>query len=339
MQDFDPSGIAIQNGNFFGLPYQPDDAQIVLLSCPWDVTTSYRDGTWQGPKAMLEASYQLDLSSPYKKNAWNTRISSLPMNPEWEERNHQLRLTAKEIISLLEKGISEDDPQVREMLEVINKAGKTFHGEVEAAAATWLAQGKRVITVGGDHSISYGPILAHTKTHPSFSVLHFDAHADLRDAYEGFEHSHASIMRHVEQMPAVNSLVQVGIRDVSPDEISYIENSKKLKTFYDWNIRRKTAQGVSWHDQCLEMIAPLEKKVYLSIDIDGLDPKYCPNTGTPVPGGIELWEMLYLIEQIKASGREIIGADLVEVSPGNGESEWDANVGARILYQLCQFLG
>jgi agmatinase len=133
-------------------------------------------------------------------------------------------------------------------------------------------------------------------------------------------------------------LVQVGLRDVSPEEHAEIAHNPKITAHFDWDLRRATAAGISWGAQCKKIVSELGKDVYLSIDIDGLDPRYCPNTGTPVPGGLEYWELFALLEEVEKSGRNIIGADLVEVAPSTGAGEWDANVGARILFQLCQFL-
>lgn len=331
MAEFDPSGVAVKNGNFFGFPYTPDEASIVVLSAPWDVTTSYREGTAHGPHAVLEASYQLDYTSPYKEEAWKTKIATLPLRAKWLRKSTELRRKAKAVIEAQERGVE----PAADILSEVNAEGARFHAELEGAATEWLERGKRVVTLGGDHSVSFGPIRALARR-GKFSVLHIDAHADLRVAYEGFEHSHASIMHHVTAMPEVEHLVQVGLRDVSPMEVGVIRSSKKITAFFDGLIRRETARGASWVSQCKRMIEPLGRDVYLSFDVDGLDPKYCPSTGTPVPGGLEIWEVFTLLEELRASGRRLIGFDLVEVAPG--ATEWDANVGARLLYQICQFV-
>jgi agmatinase len=238
------------------------------------------------------------------------------------------------VIEALEGGA--EPASLEEPLSRINREGAAFHAALEAAAAEWLGKGKRVVTVGGDHSVSLGPIRA-LAARQKFSVLHIDAHADLRVAYEGFEHSHASIMHHVHGMENVEKLVQVGLRDLSPEEHAVIASSGKIHAHFDWDLRRATATGESWAAQCRRIVGGLTEDVYLSVDIDGLDPRFCPGTGTPVPGGLEYWELFTLLEEVERSGRRFIGADLVEVAPLAG-SEWDANVGARILFQLCQFL-
>ena len=325
--------VGLKNGKYFGFSWEAAESEIVILPAPWDVTTSYQDGTSRGPQAILEASSQIDYFSPYRSQAWETRIGSLAAPSHWLSLNADLRSMAKKIIAALENG----QAAPADLLAQVNQASETFHRELYELALAQLKAGKKLVTLGGDHSVSYGPILAHGKIHDAFSVLHFDAHADLRVAYEGFSHSHASIMDHVVQMPFVKSLVQVGLRDVSPEEMARTEQDPKIHAFFDWDLHRARARGITWEKQCAEILQHLGEKVYVSFDVDGLDPKFCPSTGTPVPGGLELSDVLFLLEEVERSGRTIIGADLVEVAP-SAQGEWDANVGARILFQLCQFL-
>lgn len=329
---FDPGGVAQQNGRYFGFPYGEEEASVVILPAPWDVTTSYRDGTSRGPAAVLDASPQLDFTSPLRPRAWETRIGTAAADPTWLARNGELRPQARLVIEALERG----EPAPAAALSAVNEGGAWFHQALEQRASAILARGQRVITLGGDHSVSLGPIRAHGAHFGAFSVLHIDAHADLRVAYEGFAHSHASIMHHVQALPFIDRLVQVGLRDYSPEEEALFRESAKIRAFTDWDLRRETAAGRAWDQQCRKILEPLGPRVYVSVDVDGLDPRYCPSTGTPVPGGLEWWEMLTLFDALKQSGREIIGADIVEVAPG--ETEWDANVGARILFQLCQLV-
>ena len=178
-------------------------------------------------------------------------------------------------------------------------------------------------------------------------ILHFDAHADMRQAYEGFEHSHASIMYNLISKTDLTRLVQVGIRDFCAEELNFIqENPVKITTFFDSDIYEQRMNGRTWHEICEQIIKNLPLEVYISFDIDGLDPRFCPHTGTPVPGGLDFQEALYLIKKIARSGRKIVGFDLNEVSPGipgtatdhDTFAEWDANVAARLLYKLCGWL-
>lgn len=333
--NFDPNAISPKNGCFLGLNHTPQTSDIVLQLAPWDVTTSYRPGTVYGPETIIEASYQLDMYSPYIKEAWNTKIATLPLSNEWKKLSISLRAEAVKVISALEKGASEDDPEVKVTLARVNDRGATFHHQLYAATKALLEKNKKVVTVGGDHSVSLGPLQAYVEKYPDLSVLHIDAHADLREAYEGFTHSHASIMYNVIKTTKLKKLVQVGIRDVSPAEINLIESTDRIKTFFDWDLKSRAYEGDTWKNVADEIVASLSAQVYISFDIDGLDPKYCPNTGTPVPGGLEFDQAVYLFQSVKRAGKKIIGADLLEVAPGPNADQWDGNIGARVLWQMC----
>lgn len=329
---FDPSSVAEKNGNFFGFPYSNEEADLFILGIPWDVTTSYRDGTVHGPLAIIDASTQLDFVSPFRVNAWKTKISTLPTPKNWKKTSQRLRKIAKEHIERLESG------KKPKSIRRLNEESEEFHQEVYQVVKQALSKGP-VLSIGGDHSVSYGPILAYQEKFSDLSVLHIDAHADLRVDYEGFPHSHASIMNLVESFPNVKKIVQVGIRDYAPVELEKIQKSKKIHTFFDWDLQKRRLEGTPWKVLSEEILSKLGNNVYLSFDVDGLDPQFCPNTGTPVAGGLDIQEVFYLLDSLVKSGRNLVGADLVEVAPDpKGKSEWDANVGARLAFQIAQFI-
>lgn len=331
---FNPNEVGINNGNIFGFPYSIEESQIVIIPVQSDITCSYSKGTAEGPKAILEASTQLDFYSPYLKNAWEKKVAMLSLDESELENNRKIGEKATVLIDKLEN----EEPLLEEdnkSYELINKYCESLNNRVEEKALQLLNDGKKVALLGGDHNSPLGLIRALAKKHNDFGVLQIDAHADLREAYEGFMYSHASIMFNALQLKEVSKLVQVGIRDICPAEIQLIEQSKeRIKTFFDWDIKANNFKGKSWERQCEEIIEELPQKVYISFDIDGLDPKLCPNTGTPVAGGFELEQVNFLFKKVKESGKEIIGFDLNEV----GKEEWDANVGARALYRLCNFM-
>lgn len=333
--EFNPNGVGQPNGNYFALPYSPEEANVVLLSVPWDVTTSYAPGTADGPQAILNASPQLDLYDPFVKDAWKVGIGTLPIDEDWRDKSAELRELAEDVIERLENGEPEDSPAIVKHLKSINSASESLNDYVYAEAKNWIEKGKIVGVVGGEHSVPFGLIKALSEKHESLGILHIDAHCDLRVAYEGFNYSHASIMYNVlDKIPAVDRLVQVAVRDFSEEEISLAMSHPKIVPFTDFELCEEKFQGMSWHDQCEQIIEQLPKKVYISFDIDGLTPDCCPNTGTPVPGGLTFQEAIYLLKLIAESGRKIVGFDLVEVAPDD-KGEWDANVGARMLYKLC----
>ena len=332
MTDFNSNEIGVANGNYFALPYNLQEADIVLLSVPWDVTTSYRAGTHKGPKAIIEASTQIDLFDPLVPQAWEIPIGTLPPIKGLEQQNRLMRKHAQTVIAALEEGAEPED--CAQDLEMVNAACVQMNQKVYEHSLPQLQAGKFVGLVGGEHSVPLGYIRALGEIYSDFGILHIDAHADLRCAYEGFLYSHASIMYNATQLPQVKALVQVGIRDYCHDEAQLIAARKDFSCFTDEALHRARFEGSSWAQCCAQIIAALPQNVYISFDIDGLSPLYCPNTGTPVPGGLSFREADYLLHSLATSGKRIIGFDLCEVAPGRND-EWDANVGGRLLYKFC----
>ena len=326
---FNPNDIAIPNGNFFGFPYTIEESEIVLISVPWDVTTSYRAGTSKAPESIKNASLQLDFFDFDVEKAWETRIGTEVLSETIVDANTTYRKLAEQIIAGLEHG----KPANKKDLDAINKACEVVNNYVYKLSESHLKSGKKIGLIGGDHSSPLGYIQALSEIYDDFGILHFDAHADLRKAYEGFTYSHASIMFNALQFKSVKKLVQVGIRDVSQDEMDLANHDERIVQFNDFALKEAGFSGYTWQEQCNSIIQQLPQNVYISFDIDALSREYCPNTGTPVPGGLTYNEAIFLIKLLKNSGRNIIGFDLCEV--GYNPDEWDANVGARVLYKLC----
>ncbi|WP_448572386.1 agmatinase family protein [Trichothermofontia sp.] len=337
IQTFNPNTIALDNGNLLGLPFDYDTADVIIIGVPWEVTVSYRPGTAWGPQRVLAASRQLDIYDFDYPDGWQRGIFMLPIAAEIEQRSGVLRALVQQILAYLETGGDlEDRPELREARDEVEQACRDLNQGLFAQTQTAIAAGKWVGIIGGDHSVPLGYLQALASHYDSFGILHIDAHADLRVAYEGFQFSHASIMDNVLQLPQVTKLVQVGIRDLCHEEIERIQQSQGRVVLYaDPLLKSKRYHGVPWQTLCEEMVEHLPQQVYISFDVDGLDPKLCPNTGTPVPGGLELEETFCLFREIVRSGRQIIGFDVCEV----GDGEWDANVGARVVYKLCNLMG
>jgi agmatinase len=218
-------------------------------------------------------------------------------------------------------------------------AGSVFLNQwVYEQTANLLKQGKLVALLGGDHSTPLGYFRAIAEQHGDFGILQIDAHCDLRKAYEHFTYSHASVMYNaLEEIPQLARLVQVGVRDYCDEEYSYIQSQKdRITTYFDRDLKARAYEGHTWSQLADEIISCLPQKVFISFDIDGLDPKLCPHTGTPVHGGFEVEQVFYLFSKIARSGRRLIGFDLNEV--GVSRDEWDENVGARCLFKLCNML-
>lgn len=342
LSNFDPNSVGLKTNNIFGLPFKEDEAELVLLPVPWEVTVSYRQGTARGPENIFDASMQIDLYDPDVVDGWKKGFHMLPVDKNIRKKSDFLRQCAELIIShLTEGGSVEENEQLTMKLKGINDGGEMCCNWVQEMTSRLLKEGKKVGLIGGDHSTPLGFVKALAEIHPEFGVLQIDAHADLRNAYEGFKYSHASIMYNVVTMvPQVKKLVQVGIRDYCDEEMDMINGSNgRINTFFDKDIKERQYEGETWKQICQSIIEQLPQKVYISFDIDGLDPKLCPNTGTPVPGGFEMEQVFYLFKQLHLSGREIIGFDVNEVSTGiQSADNIDAIVGARVLYKLCNFM-
>jgi agmatinase len=334
IKNFDPNSYATDDSNIFGLPFSAEESDVVLIPVPWEVTVSYSTGTASGPQAILDASKQVDLFSLSVPNAWKKGIYMTDIPTDIAKKSKSLRKKSEKYLDELFAGkVSEKG---KEILKEINKECHKLNEKVKEQCGYWLDRNKVVGLVGGDHSTPLGFIQALSERHESFSILQIDAHADLRNAYEGFAYSHASIMYNAKQIKQVSNLIQVGIRDLCEAEYKIIGKSRDhIITFYNEFIMNQKMEGNHWKNITDTIINHLGDKVYISFDIDGLDPKYCPNTGTPVPGGLEFNEAVYLIRKVAESGRTIIGFDLNEVAPG--KDEWDANVGARMLFEMCNW--
>ncbi len=328
--DFDINGPGIP-GKLFGVPHSEAEAGVIVLPIPWEATVTYHTGTALGPSAILQASTQVDLFHREIPDAWQLGI----FMPEIPSSIAETSATVRQL-ALRRQNSPEEEPLIAEK---VNEACNNLNIYVRNMAGRYLSEGKIVGLVGGDHSTPLGLIHALTEKHNRFGILQFDAHADLRKAYLGFRYSHASIMYNVLKSPAVGKLVQVGIRDLCEEEHELIRQAGgRTKTFFDDDLKRMLDSGKSWANICDSIVQELPPKVYISFDIDGLDPFYCPHTGTPVPGGLSFFQATELIRAVALSRRSIIGFDLNEVAPGTND-DWDANVGARLLWHLSCWTG
>jgi agmatinase len=337
------------NEGMFGLPNTPlEKAKIVFIPVPWEGTVSYGKGTAEAPRALLEASEQLDW---YDLDVANVnKLGFHFLNGEKEDQ----------LSKFLWETFGATSPADADKLDATNKAGLKVNEYTYNQTMRCYRHGQIPAVVGGEHSVSFGAIEAAGRKYPTFDILHIDAHMDMRNAYEGYTWSHASVMFNVAaRIPGIQNIVQVGIRDFCTEELEYVDTlnsgvekprikhiiesenmfgglgqiNTKVWTHFDQELAREKFQGKTWLRLCDRILAPLHEYVWVTIDIDGLNPSWCPRTGTPVPGGLEYNELVFLLKRLALSGRKIIGFDLVEV----GNSEWDANVGMRLLYKMSGF--
>ncbi len=269
-----------------------DEARAVLIPFGLEKSVSYEEGTAQAPRAILEASSELE---PFDEEYWCEA---------WRRYG---------FVTLHEPPIADSLPAALNQLD----------GIVEAV----LAAGKFPLTLGGEHTLTAGAIRPFARRYPRLGVLHFDAHADLRDSFRGERHSHACALRRVLDNPEVTQLVSVGIRNISADEIPFFDSesrSERLHIFF-------TKDRARWSLE--DILRPLEGlPVYLTFDVDGFDSSLMPATGTPEPGGL-LWDETIAIIRAAGERLNLVGADIVELAPRPGLHACDF-LAAKLAYKI-----
>ena len=337
-ENFDPDG-PTQHSGIFGLPEDLNAPLIPILPVPWEATCSYGTGTAQGPHAILRASHQVDLEDPYFGPIWKKGIQLLPPSPlltELAPHAHNSATTLRQCGTPMDSARA---PAHRAVIQGLSSLRTDL-------VRDWVfprLRTQRPGVLGGDHSCALGAFLALDKQGLPFSVLQIDAHLDLRETYEGFVESHASVMFNLlDRCDHLVSLVQLGIRDFSASERALAQSHPKAFPFFLPTWRRKIQEGHPFLELLENALGALHQRIWISLDIDGLEPSLCPHTGTPVPGGFSFEEVSLLFEFLSEKGFEVLGFDLCEVAPEplatqpqNAWEEWDALVGARILYKLC----
>lgn len=271
-----------------------ENSKIAILPAPYEATTSYGKGTAKGPMAILDASHYVEFFD--------------------EEMNREL---------CFELGIC----SLKE-LDFKNKKGAKALNHIYKSVKKLIDDGKFVITLGGEHSISTAPIQAHYDSYPNMSILHFDAHSDLREEYEGSKYSHASFAARVSEF--TKDITQVGIRAQCKDEYDFIK-ANGIKTFYAYEIRN----GKYGYDWDSKIIDSLKENVYITFDVDFLDPSIMPSTGTPEPQGFYWDETVKLFKKLSQK-RKVVGFDVVELSPRKDFSFPDF-LTAKLIYKMLNY--
>jgi len=339
LSQFDPNCAGNPNNNIFGLPFSEEDARLVIIPVPWEVTVSCSAGTARAADQVFKASLHVDVVDNETNDAWKQGLFMRQPDKKILMKSDYLRKEAELYIDYISKGEDVADNQfMSKTLKEVNEGSNYLNNWIYEQAKALMDKGKLVAVLGGDHSISLGSLKAATEKYGDLGVLQIDAHCDMREAYMGFTYSHASIMYNaLREIPELKTLVQIGVRDYSPAEWEEVtNNSSRVITYLEKEIRYRMYEGETWKQIAEEIVSRLPHQVYISFDVDGLDPKLCPYTSTPVPGGFEMEQLFYLFTKIIQSGRHIVGFDLTEI--GVGDNGWDGNVGARILFKLCNLL-
>lgn len=271
-----------------------DFSKVVILPVPYEATTSYGKGTGKGPMGIINASHYVELFD--------------------EELNKEL---CNEIGICTLKELNMKDKKGKKALDFIYKN-----------VNEQIKNGKFVITLGGEHSISTAPIKAHFDNYENLSILHFDAHSDYRQEYEGSIYSHASFAARVAEF--TQDIVQVGIRAQCKEEYDFIKENN-LKTFYAFEIRNGK-YGYDWENKVIDS---LKENVYITFDVDYFDPSVMPSTGTPEPLGFYWEETLRLLKKL-GKQKKVVGFDVVELAPQKNYSYPDF-LTAKLIYKMLNY--
>lgn len=289
--------------NFLALPAEHSahaSSDIVIISAPYEKTTSYGGGTAKGPQAIIKSSQFVEFFDDefFRELCFERGIATLP---------------PVDFGALSGK-------------KALDKLDKTILKELESE--------KFVVTLGGEHSIGSATISAHYDVYPEMSILHFDAHSDLRMEYSGTRYSHASFMARVADDVGFNMsrLVQVGIRAQCREEFDFIK-ANGINTFYATAIRRGV-YGADWQ-QAVARALPTDE-VYITFDVDYFDPAIMPTTGTPEPDGFFWDETMQIFRALRQVNKKIIGFDVVELSP-DPKQQHATYLAAKLVYRLLNF--
>jgi agmatinase len=269
-------------------------SKVAIVSAPYEHTVSYGGGTKHGPKGVIDASAYVEFYD--------------------DETQREL---------CFDMGIATLKP-----LAFGKKSDRAALDIIEEQVDDLLAMDKFVVTIGGEHTISTAPIAAHYRKYPAMSILHFDAHADLRESYQGSKYSHACFMARVAEFFPPKLITQVGIRALCKEEAAFIKK-EGVNTFFASSIRRGL-HGANWQKSVVDTLA---KDVYITFDVDAFDPSVMPATGTPEPDGLFYSETIDVIRAVIASGRRIVGLDIVELAPDARTPHADLTT-ARLLYKI-----
>ena len=321
-------------GYYFDEKCSPADADLVIVSAPWSVTSDYGHGATYTPDAVIDASTYGNLYDVESGFSAEGRVATAVIDYNIQELSEHLGRDAERSANRSFDGATPVAEHATRKVKHINEGFAEMHDSIYKQTKHWVSQGKRVAVVGGDHSVSFGAVKAVAEHYKELGVLFIDAHADYAHEDETFAYSHRTVARNiVEEIPSVSRLVEVGVRDIDKSEMDMLVANDKIELFLAERVAAKRFEGECWGNLCREMVDKLPQKVYVSLDIDALKVEFCTHTNSPVPGGMTFDEVVYLVNCVVKSGREIVGFDITEVV-SNIDDKMDAIVAVRLLTKM-----
>ncbi|MCB9265358.1 MAG: arginase family protein [Lewinellaceae bacterium] len=309
-----------RNGQFLGMPYTREEARVILLFAPWTVSQPLGGSGHSGPANILESSYTLPLSGPDVPKAGKTGIYG--------------RLPAEDI---LEKGKQLAENEAKIPAEELIRKADALNGWLNREASGLLENKKRVGLIGGDCSTQIGLLSALAGRYSEFGILHLGAGMGLGSISSDTGCTPDNLFSHALQLSSVSQLTLAGVRSYSAEEENLTAGREEISVFYNHEIRRRLYRGHTFGQICGDIIRGLPDQVYLSFDINALQPQYCPNAARRFPGGFDFEEALYLIKRLVDAELEIIGFGLCGVA--GREHPWDGKVGALLAYRIAALMG
>ncbi|NPA33564.1 MAG: hypothetical protein GXO48_01370 [Chlorobi bacterium] len=329
---FNPEEVS-RRGLLFGLPYSLEESRLVIIGVPWEVTVTYKGGTSETPEQVLLASNQIDLFHPELGTPWKSGIAWDNSLFFLKKHSQNYSPIARQYLDVLERTGADPNksPELLNVAKNLDVASNMMLSKVEETVKKHRDNGKIIGLVGGEHTISIGSVRALSSKMP-ISILHLDAHADMRPSYAGMQYTHASTIYHISRLDNIKSITSVGIRSLSPAEFEIISSQPNFYLFTAHRIWERVFKGVTWDQLAEEIISSIDTDdVYVTFDIDSLESSLCPSTGTPVPGGLTYAQAIYLIKKLVWKGRRIVGFDIVE---GGNKFPFEIDLIVNLLFEL-----
>lgn len=324
-----------ESGFYFREATAKEDADLVLVSAPWDMTSQKGNGAMYTPDAIIDESSITSTYDIVSGVSLKGHVATAEIDYDIQESAQQLCSDVMRIFSHASGDGNLTGDYFTRKISRINASFDEMHGKIYGQVKDLLASGKKIGIIGGDHSVTYGAVKAVMEHDSDVGILFLDAHCDFADHADIFSYTHNTIAKNIlDDMSDLHKMHMVGIREASESDMEIISGDSRLQLTAMEEIHARISQGETWSSICSEIAGSLPEKLYVSIDADVLETMLCPHTDHPVAGGMQFDALIELIRKIVDSGHQIIGFDITEIVPAT-ENSIDIAVGARLLSKMC----